>query len=62
VEISRTTEGLTALVGPVDVDLLGLTVTVAPFTLDTERRASVVAIRPRASAMRHRARAGETPA
>lgn len=55
VEITRTPEGLTALVGPVEVDLLGLTVTVSAFTMDTERRASVVAIRPRAAAVRHRA-------
>ena len=45
VEITRTPEGLTTLVGPVDVDLLGLTVTVPAFAMDTDVRAPVVLAR-----------------
>jgi len=45
VEITRTSEGLTARVGPVDVDLLGLTVTVPAFTMETGARAPVAAVR-----------------
>ena len=45
VEITRTPEGLTTIVGPVDVDLLGLTVTVPAFTMDTHVRAPAVAAR-----------------
>jgi hypothetical protein len=47
VEITRTAEGLTALVGPVDVDLLGLTVTVPAFSMETGARAPVAAVRAR---------------
>jgi hypothetical protein len=61
VEITRTTEGLTALVGPVDVDLLGLTVTVPAFTMDTDARAPVVAVRPGAAVRRRARAAGASP-
>jgi hypothetical protein len=50
VEITRTPEGLTTIVGPVDVDLLGLTVTVTAFTMDAHVRAPAVA--PRANGRR----------
>ncbi len=45
VGITRIPEGLTTIVGPVDVDLLGLTVTVPAFTMDTHVRAPAVAAR-----------------
>jgi hypothetical protein len=47
VKITRTAERLTALVGPVDVDLLGLTVAVPAFTVETGARAPVAAVRTR---------------
>jgi len=47
VKITRTAERLTALVGPVDVDLLGLTVAVPAFTVETGARAPVAAVRAR---------------
>src|SRR3954447_26205067 len=47
VEITRTAEGPTVLVGPVDVDLLGLTVTISAFTVETGARAPVAAVRAR---------------
>ena len=37
-EIVRGLRGVTAVIGPVDVDLLGLTVSVPAFTLDTRAR------------------------
>jgi hypothetical protein len=47
VKITRTAERLTALVGPVDVDLLGLTVAVPAFIVETGARAPVAAVRAR---------------
>jgi hypothetical protein len=45
VEITRIPEGLATLVGPVDVDLLGLTVSIPAFTMDTDVRAPGVVAR-----------------
>jgi hypothetical protein len=47
VEIARTDEGITALVGPVEVDLLGLTVTVPAFAVEIGARAPSVEVRAR---------------
>jgi hypothetical protein len=38
VKIVRGPRGLTAVIGPVDLDLLGLTVSVPAFTIDSEAR------------------------